>query len=66
MTTNTKIRKVATKCKIDAQKGDFAFWQTQSHQARIDALEAIRREYNSWKYGTDPGFQIVYRVVKRK
>ena len=50
METTKKIQKVVTKCKVGTQKSDFAFWQTQSYQARIDALD------KTWKYGTE-GFQ---------
>jgi hypothetical protein len=47
-------------------KSDFAFWQTQSYEARLKALESIREEYNNWKYGLQQRFQRVYRVTKRK
>lgn len=66
MASTTRIQKIVTKCKVNAQKSDFTFWQTQSYQARLDALEDIRREYHGWKYGADPGFQRVYCIVKRQ
>jgi hypothetical protein len=45
---------------------DFAFWQTQSYLTRLETLENIRQEYNSWKYRNDQSFQRVYSVIKRK
>jgi hypothetical protein len=48
------------------QKSDFAFWQTQSYLTRLETLENIRQEYNSWKYGNKQGFQRVYSIIKRK
>ncbi len=43
---------------------DFAFWQTQSYEQRLRTLETIRREYHTWKYGTQPRLQRVYRIVE--
>jgi hypothetical protein len=59
------IQKTVTKVSIRAQKSDFAYWQTQSYQARLEALEQIRREYHRWRYGAEPRFQRVYTIVKR-
>ena len=50
---------------IDDQSTDFAYWQTQSYQARLATLEQIRQEYHRWRYGVEPRFQRVYRIVKR-
>lgn len=44
---------------------DAAWWRQQPPAARIDALEAIRREYHSWKYGAEPRLQRVYRIAHR-
>lgn len=63
--TDSKIEMVVTRTSLDRQTSDFQFWQTQSYQARIDALEQIREEYNRWKYHAEPGFQRVYRIVKQ-
>ena len=30
------------------------------------AIEQIRKEYNTWKYGSEQRFQRVYSVIKRK
>jgi hypothetical protein len=53
-------------------RSDFSYWQGQPYEARIAALEEIRREYHAWvasqqKEPTDvqSGFQRIYRIVKR-
>jgi hypothetical protein len=50
---------------LDQQKSDFAYWQAQPYWARLAALEQIRQEYHRWKYRIQPGFQRVYKIVKR-
>lgn len=50
--------------KLSDQNSDFTYWQSQSYIKRLEALESIRTEYNSWKYGTEQRFQRVYRVIK--
>ena len=60
------IKKVVKKYKIDEQPGDFSFWKKKSYEERIEALEQIRKEYNSWRYDAEQGFQRVYRVIKQK
>ncbi len=50
---------------VSEQEPDLAYWQTQSYQARLAALEEIREEYHSWKYNAQPGLQRVYSIVKR-
>ena len=58
----TFVRKV----NIKDQGNDFEFWQSQPPEIRLAVLEQIRQEYNTWKYGTEQGFQRVYRIIKRK
>lgn len=54
------------KTSMRAPNQDIAHWQTQSFQARINALEEIRREYHLWKYGdAEPRLQRVYTIIKR-
>ena len=60
-----KVAMVARKMRLSDQPTDFAYWQSRPYAERLAALEQIRREYISWKYGSDPGFQRVYTVVKR-
>ncbi len=66
------IAPVVHKVNLYQLKSDFSYWQTQPYEARIAALEEIRREYHAWvdsqrKETTDvqSGFQRVYRIVKR-
>jgi hypothetical protein len=59
------IKKTYTKVNVREQKSDFAYWQTQSYQARLAALEQIRQEYHRWRYNAEPRLQRVYRIVKR-
>lgn len=48
------------------EPNDVLFWLTRPAIERIATLEQIRKEYNLWKYGSESGFQRVYRVVKRQ
>ncbi|CAG0931896.1 hypothetical protein TFLX_02340 [Thermoflexales bacterium] len=61
----TRIAKTVTKVNIRQQTNDFAYWQTQSYQTRLAALEEIRQEYHHWRYGAEPRLQRVYTIVKR-
>lgn len=66
MNTNFKFDKTQIKIfKRDEQPNDFAYWQSQSYIKRLMALEKIRQEYNTWKYGTGLKFQRVYNIIKR-
>jgi hypothetical protein len=66
MVKNTKsIQETYAKVALHEQQHDFAYWQTQSYQTRLAALEQIRQEYHRWQYGAEPEFQRVYRIVKR-
>lgn len=63
---------VFRKTSLRQQGTDAAFWRAQSYQARIDTLEEIRRDYQAWVQSSrkesgdvQPGFQRVYRIVKR-
>ena len=47
------------------KKSDASYWRSQSPIARLEALEEIRKEYNSWKYGTKQRLQRVLTIVKR-
>ncbi|TSA29552.1 MAG: hypothetical protein D4R67_01855 [Bacteroidetes bacterium] len=57
-------KKIIRRGKIHEQGNDFLFWQSQPFENRLAVLEEIRREYNSWKYGTEQRFQRVYRILK--
>ena len=60
------IAKVINKYKIGNQPKDILYWKTKTFEERLNALEQIRQEYNSWRYNAQQGFQRVHRVVKRK
>jgi hypothetical protein len=60
------ISKVIKIYNMNEQPNDFSFWQTKSYEERLSALEQIRKEYNSWRYDAEQGFQRVYRIVKQK
>lgn len=54
------------KVNLKEQKSDFAYWQTKSYQARLEALEEIRQQYHKWKYNNaEPRFQRVYTISQR-
>ena len=59
------IRKVVRKYKLGAQPNDFSYWQSRSYEERLEALEQIRKEYNSWRYHAEQGFQKIHRIVER-
>jgi hypothetical protein len=67
-TDDTEPGRVVPVCRVvrlDSQETDFAYWQSQPPEARLAALEEIRREYHRWKYGAEPGLQRVCTRVKR-
>lgn len=57
---------VYRKSRIGEQESDREYWLSQPPEARLAALEQIRREYHAWKYGTEPRLQRVLTIVKRK
>jgi hypothetical protein len=61
----SRVEKSFAKVSIYQQKSDFAYWQSQSYQARLAALEQIRQEYHQWRYGAEPRLQRVYSIIKR-
>lgn len=65
MQREIQIKKIVTKGKLTDKKTDSMYWRTQSYSARLAALEEIRREYHLWRYGAEPRFQRVYKIVKR-
>ena len=59
------IAKVVTRVATKDQTSDFAYWQKQSYQTRLAALEEIRQAYHRWRYDAEPGLQRIYTIVKR-
>jgi hypothetical protein len=57
---------ICQKVNLKEQKSDFAYWQTQSYQARLEALEQIRQEYHQWKDNrVESRLQRVYTISQR-
>lgn len=56
---------IYTRIRLGEAPPEWVFWQTQTYQARLAALEEIRREFHQWKYHAEPRFQRVYSIVKR-
>ncbi|MCX7735996.1 MAG: hypothetical protein N2319_04725 [Candidatus Kapabacteria bacterium] len=57
---------IVKKIKLKDKESDLNYWLSQPPEKRLEALEEIRQEYNKWKYGSEQGFQRVYKVLKRK
>ena len=60
------IEKVVRKTTFKEQGNDFAYWQTQPYEVRLAELERIRREFHQWKYGGEPKFQRVLKIIRRE
>jgi len=50
---------------LNSKENDFKFWQTQPVEKRLETLEELRIQFIIWKYGTEQGFQRVYRIIER-
>ena len=60
------MEKSVRKFKLGEEPNDLAFWLTQTPQQRLSALEAMRDLTIKLTHnGIKPGFQRVYKVVKR-
>lgn len=59
------MEKVINKILIKDQKSDFNYWQKQSYQKRLEALEEIRQQYHQYKYNAEPRLQRIYTIIKR-
>ena len=60
------MEKVVRKYKLGEEPNDLAFWLTKTPQERLSALESLRDLYIKLvNNGVKPGFQMVYKVVKR-
>ena len=60
------IEKFVQIIKNNSKKNDFQYWQNQPYEKRLQTLEEIREEYNSWRYDNQQGFQRVYKIIKQK
>ncbi|WP_147072830.1 hypothetical protein [Microcystis aeruginosa] len=59
------MEKVINKVNIKKQNNDFNYWQKQSYQKRLEALEKIRQQYHQYKYNAEPRLQRIYTIVKQ-
>jgi hypothetical protein len=60
-----KINKTTLKIvDLNSKENDFKFWQTQSIEKRLETLEQLRMQFIIWKYGSEQGFQRVYRIIE--
>jgi hypothetical protein len=66
MNKQRTIQPVFRKTKRQEQGTDFKYWQSRTPEERLATLELIRREYNQWKYGSEPRFQKVLLIIKRQ
>ena len=57
------MEKVINKVSLKQQTSDFKYWQQQTPQKRLEALEQIRQEYHQYKYNAQPRFQRVYTII---
>lgn len=63
MSATRTVALAVRKVKLEDQGTDFAYWQTQSYESRLRAVEEIRQEYHT--HDTESGFQRVFTVIKR-
>lgn len=64
--SSKKMEKVINKISLKQQTSDFQYWQQQTPQKRLEALEQIRQEYHQYRYNAQPRFQRVYTIIKRE
>ncbi len=57
-------RTAIKKIRMNEEKSDYSYWRSQSYEARLNALESIREEFNKWKYHDQQRLQRVYRIIK--
>ncbi len=59
-------RSIAKKIKLTEEGSDYSYWINQPVEARLNALESLREEFNNWKFNDQQRFQRVYRVIKQE
>ena len=59
------MEKIIRIIKKGNEENDINYWLSVSYVNRLRELEKLRFEVNQRIYGTQSGFQRVYRVVKR-
>ena len=61
-----KMKKQIRIVKKGKDESNLLYWLSLTKIERLTQLEELRKEINHWKYGTEQGFQRVYRIVNRK
>lgn len=64
--SSSPIRPAIRIYKKGEESDEVLYWLSRPGIERIRALEEIRQQYNSWKYGVKRAFQRVYTITKRK
>lgn len=59
------IDHVVKKFRLGQEPIDANAWQGFSYHERLSALESIRKEYHSIRYGAEPRLQRVLRVTQQ-
>lgn len=59
------IALVVRKVGLREKSNDFDYWQKQTREARLAALEEIRCEFHGYDNATEPRLQRVFTIVKR-
>jgi len=49
---------------LGSSETDFHYWKKQTVEARLEALEDLRKQFMLWKYGVEQGFQRVYTIIE--
>ncbi|MDL1896610.1 toxin secretion, membrane fusion protein [Anaerolineae bacterium CFX7] len=62
----SKVARVVHKYTLGKEPRAIEYWRTQSYEARLAAVEEIRREYHGWTDETQPRLARVCRIVKRQ
>jgi hypothetical protein len=51
---------------LQEKDNDFAYWQNQTHEERLEAVEKIRQQYHQWKGDhAESRLQKVYTISQR-
>lgn len=60
------MEKLVHKMKMGDEDPNIEYWRSLSGYERLVNLEKIRKEVIKSQYGTDPGFQRVVNIIRRK
>jgi len=63
MSKRKTIEKIVRFVKKNHQASDFAYWQSQPVEKRLEELEELRKQYHQ---GAQPKFEKVIKITKRR